>query len=58
MKKKLKLYFFFIYPFYRYTILNGRDEGRSKSIVRSDDLQVCVRRRALRWRQGRHQDQP
>lgn len=44
--------------FPRYQILNGRDARRGQSPVGAHDVQVRVRGRALRRRQGRHQDQP
>lgn len=43
---------------HRYSILNGRDQGRGQGPVCADDVQVRVRRRAFRRRQGRHQDRP
>ena len=42
----------------RYPLLDGRVRRRGQGPVRPHDLQVRLRRRPLRWRQGRSQDRP
>ena len=42
----------------RYPLLHGRVRWWGEGAVRSDDLQVCLRGRPLRRRQGGFEDQP